>query len=194
MTRYRTVLFALLILAPAATSQVVREAPPEAYRVWSAYLNKSFSQSPRVLLMAELRDDPRIEPASIEAPSPREVEALEAFNRSLDEYSTVEDRFEVSAEVVVLDHVQREEIRAAAMKNEPELDAYYRALFQEYPGTPGLVELSPVGFSKDSATAFFFPVVHQGGLRCSGRLVLMERVGPRWVVKERGYGGFQIIC
>jgi hypothetical protein len=66
-------------------------------------------------------------------------------------------------------------------------DEYWRRFYARYPGSPGLVRLSRVGFDQASEQALVF-VYHICGGRCgTGRYVLLSRSGEQWeVVGERG--------
>ncbi len=181
--------FTPLLLVPGPVGQLGQELGPEPYRVWSAYLRETYPDAPVLVIKAELRDYPKTDLARIEGPTENEKEALEVYNLFSGASATVEDRFEVDQEIVILTRSERD---VMGKGRGPEV--FYPELFRRYRGTPGVIELTPVGFSRDSTTAFFFPVDARGGLNCSGTLILMEKKDDQWRVKNRQYGGGQIIC
>jgi hypothetical protein len=62
---------------------------------------------------------------------------------------------------------------------------YWEAFYAAYPGSPGLIRLSRVGFDRSSGHAMVF-VSHWCGGRCgSGAYTLLSRNGEGWVVIDR---------
>lgn len=182
-----------LLMAPGPIGQLGQEAGQdlgqEPFQVWSAYLRETYPDAPILVIKAELRNYPKMDLSRVENPTENEKEALEVYNLFAGASATVEDRFEVEQEIVILTRSERD-----VMGKGRGPDVFYPELFRRYPGTPGVIELTPVGFSRDSTAAFFFPVLARGGLSCSGTLILMEKNDDQWWVKNRQYGGGQIIC
>jgi hypothetical protein len=62
---------------------------------------------------------------------------------------------------------------------------YWAAFFRLFPGSPGVIELSRVGFSRDEQWALVL-VEYGCGALCGGTLyVLVQRVGARWHVVRK---------
>lgn len=72
----------------------------------------------------------------------------------------------------------------AALRRDRNPDEYWSAFYAKYPGSPGLVRLSRVGFDSSREQALVY--VHRScGGRCgSGRYVLLSRSGEQWEVVD----------
>jgi hypothetical protein len=78
---------------------------------------------------------------------------------------------------VVIDSAQLESI---FKKGGGDWLAYYK----QFPGSPGLLTFSRVGFSTDGAQALFYVSSNCGGLCGGGYYVVMERLNGRWVIEK----------
>jgi hypothetical protein len=58
------------------------------------------------------------------------------------------------------------------------------AFYKRFPGSPGILGFSRVGFSADGAQALFYASGTCGGLCGGGEYVVMERRDGRWVIEK----------
>jgi hypothetical protein len=58
------------------------------------------------------------------------------------------------------------------------------AYYKQFPGSPGLLTFSRVGFSTDGAQALLYVSSNCGGLCGGGYYVVMERHNGRWVIEK----------
>jgi hypothetical protein len=82
--------------------------------------------------------------------------------------------------VVLVTAAERAQLRA-----ERDPRSYWAAFYRLFPGTPGHIDVSRVGFSRDGNTALVLLEYGCGG-RCGGTLyVLVHRVGGRWFISRQ---------
>jgi hypothetical protein len=72
--------------------------------------------------------------------------------------------------------------------NSIQLDSIFKngdwpAYYQRFPGSPGILTFSRVGFSADGTQALFYLNNRCGGLCGTGRYVVMEKRNRRWMVE-----------
>ena len=86
---------------------------------------------------------------------------------------------------IAVEHAGTEDLEAFRSAGNP--NEYWRAFYARYPDSPGLVQLSRVGFDEAGQQALVF-VYHICGGRCgTGKYVLLSRSGEQWeIVGERG--------
>jgi len=60
----------------------------------------------------------------------------------------------------------------------------WHAYYERFPGSPGILGFSRVGFSADGAQALFFMSNSCGELCGGGEYVVMERRDGRWVIEK----------
>jgi hypothetical protein len=76
--------------------------------------------------------------------------------------------------------VDASRIDSIFQKNGGDWSAYYK----QYPGSPGILALSRVGFSSDGRQALFYVSNRCGGLCGGGGYVVMENIGGHWVIQK----------
>ncbi|MCY7378167.1 MAG: hypothetical protein LH467_02370 [Gemmatimonadaceae bacterium] len=70
----------------------------------------------------------------------------------------------------------------AAARAQGSPTSYWSAFYQRFPGSPGLIEMSRVGFGRDGSSALVLVEYGCGG-RCGGTIyVLLARQAGRWRV------------
>jgi hypothetical protein len=72
--------------------------------------------------------------------------------------------------------------------NSAQLDSIFKhgdwpAYYQRFPGSPGILTFSRVGFSRDGTQALFYLNGRCGGLCGTGMYVVMEKRNGRWMVE-----------
>jgi hypothetical protein len=115
-----------------------------------------------------------------------EREALEDWGKHLGGDIALKDEFEVEA-LILIHPEELKQLRESPVRRLNRRDWLYEELFRRYPGTPGLLALSPVGFSSDSTLAYFESMVLHGFLNCSGGSVWMKKGPEGWRTSDSEY-------
>lgn len=58
------------------------------------------------------------------------------------------------------------------------------AFYKRFPGSPGIMTFSRVGFSEDGTQALFYLSNHCGGLCGTGMYVVMEKRNGKWAIEK----------
>ena len=61
---------------------------------------------------------------------------------------------------------------------------FWPAYYRRFPGSPGILTFSRVGFSADGTQALFYLSNHCGDLCGTGLYVVMEKHGGRWTIEK----------
>lgn len=179
----------LLVLIPAAlacSSAVATgrsdQASPEEL-VWSHLLSEIAGDEHRLLVVSDSTSSVAPDEAwgrllLEELPELRE-ETLQGI-RDAAAMARAMPRF--TGLVVPVELASSEEL--AVLRRDRNPDEYWRAFYERYPDSPGLVQFSSVGFDPSREQALVY--VHRScGGRCgSGRYVLLSRSGEQWDVVD----------
>ena len=114
--------------------------------------------------------------ASLQKESPSlEGSTVEAFRRANGKQATLQRSFHTAFDYELVDSTQLD----SRFKN-----GGWPAYYKRFPGSPGVLGFSRVGFSADGMQALFFASGECGELCGSGGYVVMERRGGRWVIDK----------
>lgn len=61
---------------------------------------------------------------------------------------------------------------------------YWLALYKRFPGTPGILTFSRVGFDEDGTQALFYVSDHCGGMCGTGIYVVMQKHNGSWAIEK----------
>jgi hypothetical protein len=100
---------------------------------------------------------------------------IDAFREVNKQQVSVQHSFHFSFDYELVDAIQLDLI----FKN-GDWPAYYK----RFPGSPGILTFSRVGFSADGTQALFFLTNKCGGLCGTGMYVVMEKRNGRWMVEK----------
>jgi len=145
----------------------------------------------KVVIFNITSDDPHIQwqgsgglvPWKTEAESLRKQEpalletTTDAFGSKILHRAVLPQSLSCAIECVVVDSGRLEPIFKKGGGDWP-------AYFKQFPGSPGLLTFSRVGFSPDGAQALFYVSANCGGLCGSGYYVVMEKHNGQWVIKK----------
>lgn len=92
----------------------------------------------------------------------------------------LEKRFEFGMPYVLFSRRESEEVFSGQ-----NLDEQWRAFYAKYPGSPGVINLSRIGFSRDSNLALVYMGKTCGSLCGEGTFYLLARRNGSWVVENQ---------
>ena len=108
---------------------------------------------------------------------PLSPDTLEDFERKNNEQSELGLRLNLSLKYVLLDK--------QAPTNTPEAYAErWRSFYDQYPGSPGIISLSRVGFNANKDQAIVYAANICGGLCGKGYYVLLTMSGRGWKIEK----------
>lgn len=145
----------------------------------------------KVVIFNTTSDDPHIQwqgsgglvPWKTEAESLRKQEpalletTTDAFGSKILHQAVLPKSLSCAIECVVVDSARLEPIFKKGGGDWP-------AYFKQFPGSPGLLTFSRVGFSPDGTQALFYLSATCGGLCGSGYYIVMEKHSGQWVIKK----------
>lgn len=105
-------------------------------------------------------------------------ETLDGFRQRNALSYLLNDRLTLSVPVVRISEREREEIFG-------EPGAGWDEFYRRYPGSPGLMELSRVGFNQGRTQALVYIGVQSHYLAGIGLYVLLEKENDRWIIREQ---------
>jgi hypothetical protein len=68
-------------------------------------------------------------------------------------------------------------------------DKNWQRFYEKYPGSPGIIELSRVGLSRNKEMAMFYWGFNKGSLNGHGHILIMKRQGGDWIELPVSIGG-----
>ena len=109
-----------------------------------------------------------------EAPSLKRA-TVDAFREVNGQQATLHRSFHIAFDYELVDSTQLDSV----FKN-----GNWPAYYKRFPGSPGILGFSRVGFNADGTQALFFASVSCGGLCGGGAYVVMERRDGHWVIEK----------
>jgi len=100
---------------------------------------------------------------------------VDAFRKVNEQQATLQRSFHTGFDYELVDSTQLDFV----FKN-----GSWPAYYKRFPGSPGILGFSRVGFSADGTQALFFASGKCGGLCGGGAYVVMERRDGRWVIEK----------
>jgi hypothetical protein len=145
----------------------------------------------KIVIFNTTSDDPHIQsqgsgglvPWKTEAESLRKQEpalletTTDAFGSNILHQAVLPQSLSCAIECIVVDSARLEPIFKKGGGDWP-------AYFKQFPGSPGLLTFSRVGFSPDGTQALFYLSANCGGLCGSGYYIVMEKHSGQWVIKK----------
>jgi hypothetical protein len=109
-----------------------------------------------------------------EAPTLKRT-TIDAFREVNGQQTTFQRSFHFAVDYELVDSTQLDSV----FKN-----GSWPAFYKRFPGSPGIMGFSRVGFSADGAQALFYASHTCGGLCGGGEYVVMDRRDGRWVIEK----------
>jgi hypothetical protein len=100
---------------------------------------------------------------------------LDSFHEVNKQPSTFERSFHLAIDYELVDAMQLKPL----FKN-----GGWPAYYKRFPGSPGMLGFSRIGFSADGQQAFFYATNNCDVLCGGGEYVVMDRLGGRWVIEK----------
>ena len=104
-------------------------------------------------------------------------DTIDDFKSKNGQSSTVEDKFALTTKVTLIS-------KAEVDKFFGEGGGWWKAFYEKYPGSPGLITFSNVGFNNDGTQALLYVGHGCGGLCGSGHYVLLSKNNGVWKVEK----------
>jgi hypothetical protein len=187
MRYIRFLMFSLVFAAlasPVDSSPRHREVSPSEYAVYSALIKSQYGDHARLFVIGDhtisrsAEADRHLRFVSKRLRLPKLlVSNYLARNVSP---QPLEKRFEFGVPYVLFSGREGEEIFRGQ-----ELDEQWRAFYAKYPGSPGVINLSGVGFSRNGNLALVYMGKSCGPLCGEGTFYLLARRNGAWVVENQ---------
>src|SRR5262245_20326857 len=181
-----TTLILLLSLVPIPSAQGDQKS--EEYLVYSAIL-RAEHQADKPIRLVVLRTSSQnrlILPGSddqkdiLKKLSPLKEETLKSYNSRNNTEVEIEDRFDLTAKVAIVDRKEISEIFSREG-----LQTRWELFYRKYPDSGGFIQLSRVGFDAIANQALTF-VSHWCGGRCaSGTYYFLMKENGEWKIKKQ---------
>lgn len=167
-------LLLLLLLHPAAGNSTLESSiTDEEYAVYSALINSTFLHPKTDLAIIQAHTE--FDRESVDIPQEFKDDLLPKIQRS----ETLERRFDLRVQYVLLDHDQIENLF------KKDLGRGWERYWKQYPNATGFLGFSRVGFDRAHNKAYVYARETCGGLCGEGYSFVLEKVNGSWQVKEK---------
>lgn len=188
MRYIRFIVFSLIFTAPVSpvySLPISRQISPSEYAVYSALIKSQYSDHARLFVISDYTTSRSAEANQylIRFVSKRlRLPRLLINNylaRNLSPQS-LEKRFELGVPYVLFSGQESEEIFRGQ-----DLDEQWKAFHAKYPGSPGVINLSRAGFSRNGNLALVYMGKTCGPLCGEGTFYLLARRNGVWIVENQ---------
>lgn len=166
-------LLLLLLHSAAGNSTLESSITDEEYAVYSALINSTFLHPKTDLAIIQAHTE--FDRESVDIPQEFKDDLLPKIQRS----ETLERRFDLRVQYVLLDHDQIENLF------KKDLGRGWERYWKQYPNATGFLGFSRVGFDRAHNKAYVYARETCGGLCGEGYSFVLEKVNGSWQVKEK---------